>query len=167
MMRPVLTSSPALLRSRQCTTAWWVGANVPLRCTLITASQSASVMLPDRGVAGDAGVVDEDVEPAELVDGLLHHAPGAFEVGDVLVVRGRLAAALANEIDGEVGVLAGALALEAGAEIVDEDLGALLGQLERVTAADAVARAGHDRHPAVEQTHVASEIPVFWPAVRF
>ena len=52
-------------------TAWWVGANVPLRCTLMTESQSASVMLPDRGVAGDAGVVDEDVEAAELLDGLL------------------------------------------------------------------------------------------------
>ena len=44
MTRPYDTSSPALLSSRQWRTAAWVGANVPLRCTRITESQSASVM---------------------------------------------------------------------------------------------------------------------------
>ena len=65
------TSSPALSSDRQWLTAWWVGAKVPFRCTRMTESQSCSVIVPDRGVAGDAGVVDEDVEPAEVVDGLL------------------------------------------------------------------------------------------------
>jgi hypothetical protein len=36
--------------------------------------------------------------------------PGAVEVGDVLVVAGGLAAALLDDVDGEVGIAASALA---------------------------------------------------------
>ncbi len=46
----------------------------------------------EHAVAQDARVVDEDVQPAEAIDGLLDHAPGAAEVRDVLAVRDRLAA---------------------------------------------------------------------------
>ena len=46
----------------------------------------------DHPVAEDPRVVDEDVEPAEVVDRLLDQALGAVEVGDVLGVRRCLAA---------------------------------------------------------------------------
>src|SRR3954453_22098246 len=39
------TASPALERSRQYAAAWRIGANVPRRCTAITASHSAGSML--------------------------------------------------------------------------------------------------------------------------
>ena len=39
------------------------------------------------------------------------------------------------------------------AEVVDDDLGAVLGQLQRVAPADAVAGAGDDGDLAVEQPH--------------
>jgi hypothetical protein len=39
------------------------------------------------------------------------------------------------------------------AEIVDDHLGAVTGQLERVTPADAVTGTGDDRDLAIEQAH--------------
>jgi len=44
MMRASFVS-PALVRLRQYSTAWRVGAKVPRRCTLMTASHSSMVML--------------------------------------------------------------------------------------------------------------------------
>ena len=40
-----------------------------------------------------------------------------------------------------------------GIELVDHHAGALAGELERLTAADAATCAGDDRDPAVHQTH--------------
>ena len=39
--------------------------------------------------------------------------------------------------------------VDLGAEIIDDDLGALVGELEGVAAADAPTRARHDDHPTV------------------
>jgi len=50
-------------------------------------------------VAEDPGVVDEDVEAAELVERLLHEPLRAGEVGDVLAVRRRFAAGGADLLD--------------------------------------------------------------------
>ena len=66
--------------------------------------------------------------------------------------------------DRVVGGLARALAALAAAEVVDHDLGAVLGQLHGVAAADAVARAGDDRDLAVEQPHGS---PCVSECVRF
>ena len=65
-------------------------------------------------------------------------------------------------LDGQVGVAAGALTRDRSAEVVDHDRGAVLRQLHGVAAADAVARAGDDRHLAVEQPHgcTASSVSV-------
>jgi hypothetical protein len=74
-------------------------------------------------------------------------------VGHVLVVGDGLAAAVGDQPDGEVGVLALALAGHRAAEIVDHDLGAVLGQLQGVAPADAVPGAGDDGDLAVEHAH--------------
>ncbi len=118
---------------------------------------------PDGGVAGDAGVVDHDVETTEQLDGLGHHAGRALDVGHVLVVGRRRAATGFDQVHGQIGGAALAVARLAGqrhAEVVHQDGGALLGQLEGVAPADAVPRARHDRHLAVQQAHeVASPDP--------
>ena len=106
-------------------------------------------------VAQDAGVVHEDVEAAERVERGADDVLGALEVGDAVVVGDRLAAALRDDVDYFVGgPLVGALAGDRTAEIVDDDLGAVVGELHRLAPADAVARPGDDRHLAVEHAHL-------------
>src|SRR4051812_4105313 len=111
------------------------------------------IHVPDHAVAHDAGVVHEDVEPAPRVDRLLHHLPGRVVVGHVGVVGDRLAAPLLDDLDCEVGVAARALTAHRSPDVVDDDLGALLGQLHRVAPPDAVPGSGDDGDLAVEQTH--------------
>ena len=109
--------------------------------------------VPDGGVAHDPGIVHQDVEPAVGVDGLLDHGAGILEAGDVAVVGRGLAAALGDDVHGEVGVPTLTLAADRAAQIVDDDLGPLLGQLHGVTPADAVPGPGDDGDLAVEQSH--------------
>ena len=106
-------------------------------------------------VAQDAGVVHEHVEPAERVDRGADDVLGALEVGDAVVVGDGLAAALVDDVDDLVGgALVGAFAGDRAAEVVDDDLGAVVGEHDRFAAADAVARSGDDRHLAVEHAHL-------------
>ncbi len=132
------------------------GTHVPLTCTRMTASKSAHRHVPDRAVAHDAGVVHEDVELARSVDRLLHHRAGGVVVGDVGVVGHRLAAPLLDDLHGQIGVVARPLAADRPPDVVDDDPGALLGQLHRVAPPDAVAGAGDDGDLAVEQAHYVS-----------
>ena len=124
----------------------------------MTASQSSTLHVPDRGVADDARVVHEDVELAELVDGLLHHRARRVEVGHVGEVRDRHAAALGDQLDGVFRRAPAALAALAPAEVVDDDLRALLRELHGVAAADAVPGAGDDRDLAFEYPHVTPRL---------
>ena len=79
----------------------------------------------------------------------------AVEVGDAVVVGDGFAAALLDDVDDLVGgPLVGALAGHRPAEIVDDDLGAVVGEHDRLAAADTVARSGDDRHLAVEHAHL-------------
>ena len=105
----------------------------------------------DHLVAKDAGVVDDDVEAAEGVERLLHHAVSGLEVGDVVVVRDGVAAHLLDLGDDLVG---GAL-LAAGAgggatEVVDDDASALGREAKRLAAANAASGAGDDGDFAFE-----------------
>ena len=54
-------------------------------------------------VAQDAGVVDDDVEPAEAVDRALHHPTGGLEVADVVGVGDGLAAHALDLVDDLLG----------------------------------------------------------------
>jgi len=102
-------------------------------------------------VAQDAGVADDDVDPAERLQGGVHDRLPALDGGDgagvghgdptqVLDLLGRLL--------GRAG--RGAGAVRPPAEVVDDHPGAPGGQQQGVLAAQAPAGAGHDRHPAVE-----------------
>src|SRR3984893_14795594 len=100
----------------------------------------------DHAVAQDAGVVDRDVELAEVVQRALDDALGGLEIADALEVGDRLAAEAADFLDNVLGRrtrLAGSL--ETAAEIVDHDLGSLPGQQQRFCAADTASSACDDR----------------------
>ena len=105
----------------------------------------------DHLVAQDAGVVDDDVEPAEGVERLLHHAVAGLEVGDVVVVGDGVAAHLLDFVDDLVGrALLAAGAGRGAAEVVDDDARALGRERQALAAADAAAAAGDDRDLAFE-----------------
>ena len=109
-------------------------------------------------VADEAGVVDQDVEPAEGVDRLLHHRRGLREVGHVGAVGDRPATGRLDRGDDLVGRrLARALAgRQRDAVVVDHDRRAVRRELERVRAADAATRAGDDRDATLQQaSHVS------------
>src|SRR5699024_11023963 len=102
--------------------------------------------LGERLVAQDAGVVDEDVDPAPRVDHGAHQGIDRGPVGDVVPVDDRLAAGRGDLVDDLLGGGGGAaLAVHVAAEIVDDDPGATLGQCEGVGAAESAARSGDDR----------------------
>ena len=102
-------------------------------------------------VAQDAGVGDQDVQPAEGVDRAFHQIGRARVIGHRAAVGDRLAA---RRLDlGHHGVGRGrgaARAIQRRAQIVDHHLGAPSGQLQRVLAAQAPARSGDDGDLAVE-----------------
>ena len=57
-----------------------------------------------------------------------------------------------------------ALAGPVAAQVVDHDLGAVLGQHQAVLAADAAGAAGHDCHPSLAQScHCPSRFLRVWP----
>ena len=103
--------------------------------------------LGEGDVAEDAGVVDDDVDPAEGVDGGLDDR-GAL--GDRVVVGDGLAAGGDDLRDDRVcrcGTLASAPSVTA--EVVDDDLRPAAREEEGVGAAETVARASDDRDFAV------------------
>jgi hypothetical protein len=64
--------------------AAWQRKNTDLRLVSTTASQSGLGEVEAVAAADDAGIVDEDVEPAELVHGFIHdsvHRLDRREVG--------------------------------------------------------------------------------------
>src|SRR4051794_32164013 len=82
-------------------------------------------------------VADEDVHPAELLDGLRDHGPA---VGGVREVAGDQDGLLAGLLDPRRGVLRVLVLVEVG----DEDVGALPGVRDRDGLADAAVGAGDD-----------------------
>ena len=111
----------------------------------MTASHSASVMLASMRSRRMPALLTSDVEAAEGVDGRLDEALGAVPVADVVAVGDGLAAHGLDLVDDLLRrALVGALAVHRAAEVVDDDLGAVVGQQQRVLAADAAAGAGDD-----------------------
>ncbi len=100
--------------------------------------------LVDRRVERVAGVVDEDVDLAPLVDHLLDELVGHARLGQIAGEHERVAVDLGGRLLGDVAV-----------EVVDQHLGALLGEQLRGRASDAACRAGDDRDLAVENCHIA------------
>ena len=95
-------------------------------------------------MARGAGVVDEDVEAAEVTDRLVDHAQDLGFAGYVGLDRQRLGAERADFLRGRLGV-------RPGARVVDDDpFGAGTRQVQRNGSADAGAAARDERHRAFQ-----------------
>ena len=106
--------------------------------------------IDQHAVAQDAGIVDEHVEPAEGGDCMLHQPPRALPMADILAIGDGLATGgLDLGDDGLRRRVIGAAPVAAGADIADDDLCALGGELQRVFASNAARRPGDDGHPAL------------------
>ena len=137
---------PPVPASFQCAQAWWVGRKWPRRCTLMTASHSSADIFATVRSRRMPGVVDQRVEPAPGVDGAVAtRAARGVVLGAVAGVEHRLAAGRRDLVDDGLPGL--------GVQLVDHHAGTLAGQLDRLAAADAAARAGDDRDLAVQKTH--------------
>ena len=109
----------------------------------------------EHAVAQDAGVVDEDVEAAEGVDrpaATSCSAPSQSEMSSLLATASPpMAPDLVDDVAGPGRPRGPSPSIDA-AEVVDDDLGALLGQHQRVLAADAPPGAGDDADPSFAQS---------------
>src|SRR5439155_16409977 len=108
-------------------------------------------------VPQDAGVVHEDVEGAETIDGGLDDSLRLVElahisvVGDGFTPRGfDLLARLRGRIFGS------AATVDVDTGVVDDDLGAVRCELHRDPTTDAASRTGNDGDPTIQKTHVVS-----------
>ena len=97
----------------------------------------------ENDVAQDAGVVNHDVQPTELVDGLGDHRLAGGEIGDTAEIGLGFAAGVADFLDDfQRRLLVGALAGGGAAQIVDDHFGAIGRHHNRHIAADATAGTG-------------------------
>ncbi len=105
-------------------------------------------------VPQDPGIVDQDVQLTEGVDGLVDERLGPVPRAHVGGIDGALAPAGLDELDDLLGgVHVATLSLHRRPDVVDHDLGALRGQEQCLLAADPSACAGDDGNLAVEHSH--------------
>src|ERR1700722_1944683 len=110
----------------------------------------------EHAIAKDASVVHHDVDAAEIVDCVLHHALRVFPARDAAGVGhgATLAVRLLDFLDHALSrarILA--LAGDRRADVVHHDLGAVRGQGNRRRPSDPAAGAGYDRDLPVKHTH--------------
>jgi hypothetical protein len=108
----------------------------------------------DHAVTQDPGVVDEDVEVTEGLDGGVDEPLCALPGRHAVAVGERLASHAVDLVDHLLcrrDVAAGAVGR--AAEVVDDHLGALGGEEDGVLAPDPPPGPGDDRHPSVKSTH--------------
>ena len=106
-------------------------------------------------VPQDAGVVDDDVDPVEGVEGGLDDRLASLGRGDAVGVGDRLPALIADLLGhrlGQRGIRA--FAVERAAGVVDDDARAPGRQQQGVLLAQAPAGAGHDGHLPVKAEFV-------------
>ena len=144
MIRPS-TGLPALACSRQYAAAQRLGANVPFRWTLMTASHSSSVMLVSMRSRRMPALLttawrSPNVSIAVLISRCApSHDDDAVAVGDGLAAH---SLDLLDDLLGRAEVAT--RAVDVATEVVDHDLGAVRGQAQRVLAPDPSTGTGHD-----------------------
>ena len=101
-------------------------------------------------VAQDAGIVDESVEAAELVEGGLHQSLRPIRARDVVPVGHRPTPEGADLFDHFLGRPTRlAFAVDLHSEVVHHNGSTLAGQLDGVAAAEAPPRTGDDGHTSL------------------
>ena len=115
------------------------------------------VHLHQRAIPDDAGVVDQDVDLPEGVDGGGHDPAGAVEVVDPVAVGHRRPAPAHDLLDDLFGrILIGAVAAERDADVVHHHAAPFAGQAQGDGPPDAATRAGDHCYPSVKQAHRAT-----------
>jgi len=106
-------------------------------------------------VAQDACIVDQNVDTAPGVDGLLHHGLHSLIVGHRGAIGQGLAASGTNLVHHGLGrTHRTAAAVHLAAQIVDQHLGAARGQQQGMFATQSAAGTGHNGYTTLEiQTH--------------
>ena len=107
-------------------------------------------------VAQDAGVVDQDVDPAERVHGGLHDGLRTFPIGDGGFVGDRDTARGLNLGDHRIRGIALSRAVDAAAQVVHYHFRSTLGELQRVAPSYASTGPGDDCDFSFELTHLLS-----------
>src|SRR5262245_36783921 len=108
-------------------------------------------------VGADAGVAQNDVEPAEDFDALIDRGYHRLQVAHVGDAGDDLPAGLLAESDGFVEVLSGAHVVGGGgdrcAQVGGDDVGAFSGQCDRVATSLTASRAGDERDFTFYSSH--------------
>ena len=99
----------------------------------------------DYGIAGDAGIVDDDVEPAELGDGARDHRVDAGDIAAIGLDRDRPPVVAGRFDRGPV--------RRGAVDIGGRDGGAGFGHRQRRRPADPRARAGHQHDLVLQISH--------------
>jgi hypothetical protein len=120
-------------------------------------AEIGDVHLREGLVAQDSRVVDEDIDPAPGVDGLLHHGLHRGKVGHRGAVGQGFAPGGADLVHHRLRRRdRAARAVHRAPEVVDHHPGPAGGQGQRMLTSQAAAGAGHDGHAAVElNAHLA------------
>ena len=106
-------------------------------------------------IAQNAGIVDQNVELAELVDSLVDHALRPVPTADVVAVHNRLAT-FGNDFVGDLLCQRriAAAAIDLGTNVVDDDLGAVPRQHQGMLAAEAARGTRDNGNPILTKpTH--------------
>ena len=125
----------------------------------MTASHSASSMFTSIRSRRMPALLTRTSRPPKVSMAWSHEALGAVPVGDVVGVGDGLAPGGDDLVDdglGRAGRRAGAV--HGAAEVVDHDLGAVLGQEQGVLPPDAAAGAGHDADPSFAELGHAADL---------
>ena len=118
----------------------------------MTASHSASVMFASIRSRRMPALLTSTSRPPKVSTACCDQALGAVPVRDVVGVGDGLAAHGDDLVDDVVRRTGRrARAVHRAAEVVDDDLGPVFGQHQRVLAADAATGAGDDAHPSLAQ----------------
>ena len=131
-------------RSIMCGSAAWLMKKAPDRLTASTLYQSSSRHLQHGLVDRDAGVVDEDVEPAVLLDHLAHGSAAVIGRADVALVNAGVQPVLAELVANACGVLL-------VSAVAGGDWRALLGQAAADRCPDAAGAARDQRDAPVRR----------------
>ncbi len=97
-----------------------------------------------------AGIVDQDVDGAELVVALIHQRAYLVEVSDIGLHNDALGAGLFDPVQRFLGTCR-------SADVVDNDLGTFFGELTRDSLSDSRAGPCNDRDLAIQQSHAAPQ----------
>ena len=100
----------------------------------------------ERLVPQDAGIVDQDIDRAKFIDGGLDDPFCPLPIRDRVLVGNRGAASRTDFLHNHISSIALTGTIDGAPKIIDHNLGAKSGQLERMLLAESTTRTGDYRN---------------------